>query len=119
VNIWEDREAAVVVRGIASGNETVPTVAVAEQGLVNPSAAKVVAAARGLSADAIPDRADGRRRRGALQVGRWVAVTIVVVAGFVLDTAGHATLNWALDGVAAAIYLGYQLARRRAAATDR
>ncbi|WP_366145741.1 glutaredoxin domain-containing protein [Nocardioides sp.] len=44
INIWEDREAAAVVRSHARGNETVPTVVIGGRGLVNPSAADVVAA---------------------------------------------------------------------------
>lgn len=41
VNIWEDPAAAAAVRAVADGNETVPTVHVAGQWLVNPKAAKV------------------------------------------------------------------------------
>lgn len=37
VNIWQDRAAADVVRSVADGNETVPTVTVAGKSLVNPS----------------------------------------------------------------------------------
>jgi mycoredoxin len=46
INIWEDPEAAARVREVAGGNETVPTVFVAGQALVNPSARQVVALAR-------------------------------------------------------------------------
>lgn len=45
-NIWEDAEAAAVVRGIADGNETVPTVVVGEARMVNPSVDAVLAAIR-------------------------------------------------------------------------
>jgi glutaredoxin-like protein len=41
VNIWQDPAAAAAVRAVADGNETVPTVHVAEQWLVNPKAAEV------------------------------------------------------------------------------
>jgi mycoredoxin len=44
VNIWEHPDAAAVVRSIANGNETVPTVVVGTIGMVNPSAAQVSAA---------------------------------------------------------------------------
>lgn len=37
VNIWEDDDARSFVRSVAGGNETVPTVAVGERVLVNPS----------------------------------------------------------------------------------
>ncbi len=46
IDIWEDPAAAAFVREHARGNETVPTVAVAGQVLVNPPAATVVALAR-------------------------------------------------------------------------
>ena len=41
-NIWDDETAAAVVRSVANGNETVPTVDVAGQFLVNPSAKQVL-----------------------------------------------------------------------------
>ena len=41
-NIWEDEESAAFVRGVANGNETVPTVVVNDRALVNPSARQVV-----------------------------------------------------------------------------
>ena len=48
VNIWSDPEAAAFVRTHAGGNETVPTVAIGQSVLVNPSARQVVS----LAADA-------------------------------------------------------------------
>ncbi len=44
-NIWEDEGAAEFVRSHARGYETVPTVEVAGQVLVNPPGSKVVALA--------------------------------------------------------------------------
>lgn len=46
VNIWDDPDAASVVRSIADGNETVPTVSVGDQHLVNPSPHEVMALVR-------------------------------------------------------------------------
>lgn len=43
-NIWEDPEAAAFVRSVANGNETVPTVRVGGEFMVNPSAKDVAAA---------------------------------------------------------------------------
>jgi mycoredoxin len=43
VNIWDDPEAAAIVRGIARGNETVPTVTVGDVGLVNPDVRQILA----------------------------------------------------------------------------
>ncbi len=45
VNIWEDPDAAAFVRSVADGNETVPTVSVGDEHMVNPSARHVRAAA--------------------------------------------------------------------------
>jgi glutaredoxin-like protein len=41
VNIWQDPAAAAAVRAVADGNETVPTVRVADQWLVNPRPAQI------------------------------------------------------------------------------
>ncbi|MDI2031317.1 glutaredoxin domain-containing protein [Saccharopolyspora sp. TS4A08] len=44
VDIWQDPEAAGVVRSIADGNETVPTVVIGDWQAVNPSTRQVLAA---------------------------------------------------------------------------
>ena len=41
-NIWDDDGAAAFVRSVARGNETVPTVVVEGQPLVNPPAERVL-----------------------------------------------------------------------------
>ncbi|MFT4597011.1 MAG: mycoredoxin [Paracrocinitomix sp.] len=43
-NIWESPDDADIVRSIADGNETVPTVIVGPIGMVNPSVKQVQAA---------------------------------------------------------------------------
>jgi mycoredoxin len=43
-DIWDDPADAAVVRRFANGNETVPTVVIGDLGLVNPTAAEVLAA---------------------------------------------------------------------------
>ncbi|HEU4350087.1 MAG TPA: glutaredoxin domain-containing protein [Actinoplanes sp.] len=45
VDIWQDAAAAAAIRGVADGNETVPTIHVGDQWLVNPTADEVCAAA--------------------------------------------------------------------------
>jgi mycoredoxin len=44
LNIWEDPEAAAVVRAAARGNETVPTVVIGSTAMVNPRVEAVLAA---------------------------------------------------------------------------
>ena len=47
VNIWRNPEAAAFVRSVADGNETVPTVTVADKvSLVNPTKHQLLAAVR-------------------------------------------------------------------------
>ncbi|MFE9259135.1 glutaredoxin domain-containing protein [Streptomyces sp. NPDC006879] len=46
VNIWRDPEAAAVVRSVAGGYETVPTVTVAGRALVNPSVSQLMETVR-------------------------------------------------------------------------
>jgi mycoredoxin len=60
VNIWEDRAAAAQVRAI-TGDETVPTVTVGTQTMVNAPARQVIAAVR--AGDILAGEA--RPRRGA------------------------------------------------------
>ena len=47
VNIWEDDEAAAIVRSVNDGDELVPTVRIGERFLSNPSFREVRAALRG------------------------------------------------------------------------
>ena len=47
VNIWEDGEAAAIVRSVNGGNELVPTVRIGDRFMSNPSFREVRAAVRG------------------------------------------------------------------------
>ena len=74
VNIWEDHGAAARVRAITGGDETVPTVVVGTQAMVNPSARQVVAAARDAQPGAFPPagtRASWLARLAGLLGRRW------------------------------------------------
>jgi hypothetical protein len=46
INIWEDADGAAFVRSVAGGNETVPTVRIGTQSLVNPSPRELLAMIR-------------------------------------------------------------------------
>lgn len=46
VNIWKDPEAAALVRSVADGNETVPTVVIDGEAMVNPTPGQVASAVR-------------------------------------------------------------------------
>lgn len=46
LDIWDDPEAAAFVRSVARGNETVPTVTIGDQTMVNPSGRQIASALR-------------------------------------------------------------------------
>lgn len=54
VNIWDDPEAAAFVRGVANGNETVPTVRVGPVALINPTAQDVLSTVAREAPHALP-----------------------------------------------------------------
>ncbi|HSL58477.1 MAG TPA: glutaredoxin domain-containing protein [Acidimicrobiales bacterium] len=70
VNIWDDPDGAAFVRSVARGNETVPTVAVGEVALVNPSLHEVLAVASRHAPDAVPA---GYQPPQPGRVSRWIA----------------------------------------------
>jgi glutaredoxin len=71
VNIWEDRAAAALVRSVAGGNETVPTVVVGQHAFVNPAPRAVLDLVRNQAPHLLPNSpAAGRERRRRLHWGR-------------------------------------------------
>ena len=73
VNIWEDPEAAGVVRSITGGNETVPTVLVGSVGLVNPGLHQLLAVALEHAPESVPE---GYEPPEPGRVGRWINRTL-------------------------------------------
>ncbi len=59
VDIWEEPDAAAVVRSIADGNETVPTVVIGDWCAVNPSADDVLHAVSVHAPEHVPDSKPG------------------------------------------------------------
>jgi mycoredoxin len=55
VDIWEDEDAAVHVRSVAGGNETVPTVQVGDRAMVNPSASELLRLVAVEAPELLPD----------------------------------------------------------------
>ena len=54
-NIWKDADAAALVRELAGGSETVPTVLVGGVGLVNPRSRQVLDAVQEVAPDRLPE----------------------------------------------------------------
>ena len=59
LDIWQDDEARTVVRSIADGNETVPTVVAGAYSAVNPTASEVVAALGEHAPELLPEQKPG------------------------------------------------------------
>lgn len=93
INIWERPGAAATVRAVAAGNETVPTVIIGAQAMVNPTAGQVLDAVR-VQAPELLDQVDGdavtRVVRGAWWGGA-VPSVVAAIAWFLLATAHPAT----------------------------
>jgi glutaredoxin len=105
IDIWRDPVAAATVREITGGDETVPAVRIGEVGLVNPSAARVVATIGTHAPHLLAAPTDPPARRGAV---RWPtgALTALVAAGCWLLLAlsqPHTTFHLA-PGVVAAVW---------------
>ena len=54
-DIWDDPAGAAVVRRVANGNETVPTVVVGDTAMVNPSAGQLIAHLEAVAPHLLPD----------------------------------------------------------------
>jgi mycoredoxin len=70
-NIWDDPNHAATVRRHANGNETVPTVVIGDQSLVNPSAKQLLAFLSSQAPDLLPAGYDASEE-SAGKVGRFV-----------------------------------------------
>lgn len=62
-NIWDDPDAAAVVRAAARGNETVPTVVIGGEALVNPTPQAVEALLGRVAPHLLPPRPERAGRR--------------------------------------------------------
>lgn len=119
VNIWVDPTGAAAVRALANGNETVPTVVIGSRGLVNPSAAGVVAAARALAPHLVPDGMESRARRvAAWSMTRRVLLAIAAISGLAAVWVGRPGIGWVLWGAAGALVVGARMLRRVKAANQ-
>ncbi len=115
VNIWEDPDAAAVVRTMAGGNETVPTVVIAGTGYVNPGVRNVLDAVRAVAPDLVVEARPAKRVRPLemLAVVQWLLVITLLVGSFAVEAAGYPGISWAIDGVNVVIFGGIRILRRR------
>jgi glutaredoxin-like protein len=113
VDIWRDPEAAALVRSLAGGNETVPTVVISDRVLVNPTLEEVLAAVAAQAPHLLP--AEQPRPPPARHWwGWWAPLSSVGLAALWAGLAiWHPTTTYHL-GPALAAAAWPRLARRRA-----
>lgn len=100
-NIWEDPSARSFVRSVAGGNETVPTGAIGEVKLINPSMREVIAAIKAVDPDVAVnvESTQGVNSRQNLAVLQWAVIATLIALSFLVEHIGHARLSWGIDGV--------------------
>lgn len=108
-DIWADPSAAARVRKVTGGDETVPTVVIGRQAMVNPSVAQVQAAVLAEFPDDRDMQASGAAGSGSGSIwpgGMWTAA---VGVGWVLLALWRPTTTWHLAPVLLAAAWGWVL----------
>ncbi|ANH39602.1 Glutaredoxin [Nocardioides dokdonensis FR1436] len=96
-DIWSSADAAARVRAVTGGDETVPTVFIGDQALVNPSVRQVVAAIRAVDPEHQPDPpAAAAHRGGNARVSPGLTWTLVVALVWSVLVAWRPTTTWHL-----------------------
>jgi mycoredoxin len=113
INIWEDPTAASLVRSVNGGNETVPTVGLWDDVLVNPPARAVIEEIRRRDPVLIGAARGGRGRGQRLVALQWAVIVVLIASTVLADGLGHSSLSWLIDAAAAAWYLGMRTLRHR------
>lgn len=119
INIWEDPEGAAFVRSATGGDETVPTVRMWDEVIVNPSPRLIINEIRRRAPELIGAESEPRRSSSRLQVIQWVVLWLLIGSSLVAEGLGHSSVSWLIDAVAVASYLVIRGLRRRAGRRDR
>ena len=108
-NVWEDRDASAVVRSVASGNETVPTLFIDGQAHVAPSPRRALEEI----SRAAPHLVRHTSRWPPLRIAQWVAIITILVASELVASSGHVGWSYVLDACAFLTYVGLRRLRSR------
>jgi mycoredoxin len=114
VNIWEEPDGAAFVRSVARGNETVPTVTVGDQALVNPPPRRLVEVIREFDPSLVGAAQSPGRVLEWLVASQWIVIAGLIALSFTLEAVGRSGISWVVDGVAVATYFGFRFLRNRA-----
>lgn len=106
-NIWEDPEKASFVRSVAGGNETVPTVRIADDVMVAPRPRAVIDRLVDTDPALVPDP----RHWPPLRIAQWIIVATLLTVAFAVARSGQDALSLAIDGAAVVAYLGFRRLR--------
>jgi mycoredoxin len=113
INIWADPTAASLVRSVNGGNETVPTVGLWYDVLVNPPARVVIEEIRRRDPALIGAESRGRGQGPRLVALQWVVIVALIASSLLADGLGHPSLSWLIDATAVLWYLAMRTLRRR------
>lgn len=106
-NIWEDRDASALVRSVASGNETVPTLLIDGRAHVAPSPRRTLEEI----SRAAPHLVLRTNRWPPLRIVQWVAIITILGASELVASSGHVGWSYLLDAFAFLTYVGLRRLR--------
>lgn len=113
-NIWEDRDASALVRSVASGNETVPTLVIDGRAHVAPSPRRALEEI----SRAAPHLVRHTNRWPPLRIVQWVAIITILVASELVTSSGQVGWSYVLDALAFLTYVGLRRLRSRPRESD-
>ena len=108
-NIWQDPDAGALVRGVANGNETVPTLLIGGRAHVAPSPRRALEEISRVA----PHLVQRTNRWPPLRIAQWVAIVTILAASELVSRSGRPGWSYALDAHAAATYLALRRLRSR------
>lgn len=112
-NIREEREASALVRSVASGNETVPTLLIDGRAHVAPSPRRALEEI----SRAAPHLVRRTNRWPALRIAQWVTIIAILATSELVASPGHVGWSYVLDASAFLTYVGLRRLRSRPASS--
>jgi mycoredoxin len=112
INIWEDSDGAAFVRSVAGGDETVPTVRLWGESMVNPSPRVIVDEIRRRAPELIGTQPELRRSSSRLLAVQRVVIALVLLTSLVAEGLGQSSLSLLIATVALAAYFVIRVLRR-------
>lgn len=112
-NIWDDCDASELVRRVAGGNETVPTLLIGGGAHVAPSPRRALEEI----SRAAPHLVRRTNRWPPLRIVQWVAIIAILGTSQLVASSGHVVWSYVLDALAFLTYVGLRRLRSRPASS--